>query len=449
MKFLDDDVTQIGITFPSAISPRTSLACPPERFGRLEFLGLPPISTIMRKSLLSVLVVVPYLRGAGVDPALAGSWRLDAPGSQLVWQVAADGHYQLWGSLTDSGTLEASGGKWTMVSAVTNARQNGTYSINGHVLSTDGPLGKSQWQADSPQNLANGLVPAGLPKMTQDALAVLQRTVPDAVLVMVEVKDPAPVDHPIELRFYSKKTNHVYVSSGVGGLDLGPPAFPEPALPASYIDLPRAVELARANGMKGLFGHAELRVVSPPQGMPVAVWQVAPKVWNGELARSIDAVTGKALDTARLTPMTGTDGELQVAVDKLKGAVQGEGGQTGGGGDQTGGRGGKVSNKAAIANLGTCGDQETFVDADSDYDKPVNFPAIHISIPVYTFSGPENVYVPLNPLRDTQVRELSQTARRFAVSFPPGYVIVRGFFDFHSIDVVKSQLEQMAATGCR
>src|SRR5271166_5254620 len=75
-----------------------------------------PILTIMRNVLVPILMAIPCLTGATVDPALAGAWTLDAPGAQLTWQVAADGHYQLWGSLSDSGMLEASGGNWTTVS---------------------------------------------------------------------------------------------------------------------------------------------------------------------------------------------------------------------------------------------------------------------------------------------------------------------------------------------
>jgi hypothetical protein len=394
----------------------------------------------MRNMFVPILIAIPCLRGAPVDPALAGVWRLDAPGAQLVWQVAADGHYQLWGSLTDSGTLEASGGKWTTVSAVSQARQSGTYSIDARVLSTDGPLGKSRWQAATQQSLAGGLVPAGLPRLVQDALSALRSTVPDAVLVMVEVKDPAPLAHPIELRFYSKRSNHIYVSSGGAPLDLGPPTFPEPALPAAFIDLPRAIDVARANGMQGVFGHAELRVVSPPQGSPIAVWQVAPSVWKGELARSIDAASGQPLDTARITLMTATDSEVRAAVDKAKAVAQQGTGQKGAG---------QASGSSATSrNLASCGYQETFVDENSDYDRPVNFPAIHISVPVYTFMGAFNVYVPLQPLRDVQIRELSKGAIRLEVNFPPGYVVCPCSLEFHSADVVRQRLAQMAESGC-
>jgi hypothetical protein len=383
-----------------------------------------PIPTIMRDVLVLILMLIPCLSGAMVDPALVGGWRQDAPGAQLIWQVAADGHYQLWGSLNDSGMLEASGG--TTVSLVSQARQSGTYSVNAHVLSTDGPLGKARWEAASQQSLAGGLVPAELPRMAQDVLSALRNTVRDAVLVMVEVKDPTPLAHPIELHFYSKQSNRIYVSSGVsfgaGALDLGPPAFPEPALPAGFIDLPRAIDIARANGMQGVFGHAMLRVVSPPRGSPIAVWQVAPNVRNGELARSIDAASGKPLDTARITPMTGTDSEITAAVSKAKGVVQGATYQKAGVG-QTAGTGQASGAKAASTNLASCGFQETFVDDNSDYDRPVSFAAIHIRVPVYTFLGDFNAYVPLQPLRDVQNRELSKGALRLQVNFPPGYVI--------------------------
>ena len=401
----------------------------------------------MRNVFVPIVMVIPCLSGATVDPALAGTWRLDGPGAQLIWQVAADGHYQLSGLLSDSGMLEASGGKWTTFSAVSQARQSGTYALNGHVLSTDGPLGKARWEAASQQSLAGGLVPVGLPQMAQDALSALRSTVHDAVLVMVEVKDPAPVAHPIELRFYSKQSNHIYVSLGAGAVDLGPPRFPEAALPTGFVDLPRAVDVARANGMRGVFGHAMLRIVSPQQGSPIAVWQVAPKGWNGELARSIDAASGKPLDTARITPMTGTDGEITVAVGKAKEVIQQRTNEHAGAG-QTAGRSQTSGGNAATKALASCGSEETFVDTNSDYDRPVSFPAIHIRIPVYTFMGAFDVYVPLSPLRDVQIRELSKGAIRLSVDFPPGYVVCPCSLEFHSAEIVRQRLAQMAESGC-
>jgi len=266
----------------------------------------------------TILLLASNLIAAGVDPALVGSWSLQSPGAQLVWQVTADGHYVLTGSLTDSGTIEASYGKWTTTSLITSIRLSGSYSFDRGTLSTVAPTGPAQWKRAT--GASTDSIPSGLPAMAHNALALLRRNLADAVLTMVEVGSPAPVTHPIEFRFYSRRTGHVYVSIEGSMLDAGP-STGEQALPANFIDLPQAVETARRQGMKGALGNATLLVVNPPKSAPIPVWQVNPQVWDTELARSIHAVDGRPLDTARISPMPGNDAEIAQAAGKLRAAL--------------------------------------------------------------------------------------------------------------------------------
>jgi hypothetical protein len=384
----------------------------------------------MKKAFFSVLfLAIPSLSTAAVDPALAGLWSLDAPGAQLVWQISTDGRYQVWGSFSDSGMIEASNGKWTTVS-VSKKRQSGTYSVASTALSTVGPLGPSHWKRETGASLAGGLVPKDLPKMVQGALSVLRRTVPDAALVMIDVQNPSPVAHPIELRFYSKKANHIYVSGSTPFADLGPPNSEELPVTADFVDLPEAIATARSSGMKGAFGHAMLLTVTPPKGAPISIWQVNPAAWDGELARSVDATSGKALDTARITPMVGTDAEIMAAVHKIQGAVQAVAPQAAPAG-------------GAAGRLASCGDN---VDFELEY-LDVKFPAFRIKLSFYF--GDYTYFLPSRTLTGLEKVTLENSGFEFIdLNFPPNIALYRHPGPMASAKG-KEQLEQMAQSGCK
>jgi hypothetical protein len=386
----------------------------------------------MRKAPFSILFfAVSSLSAASVDPALAGFWSLDAPGAQLVWQITTDGRYQVWGSFSDSGTIEAANGKWSTVS-ITKKRQSGTYSATSTALSSVGPQGPAHWTRETGSSLAGGIVPKDVPKMAQAALALLRRTVPDASLVMVEVKKPSPVAHPIGLRFYSKTTNHIYVAGDVPFMDLGPPNSEELPLPADFIDLSRAIATARSNGMKGVFGNAILMTVVPPRGAPCTVWQVFPAQWDGELARTVDAKSGKPLDTARITPMVGTDAEIMAAVRKIQGVVQAGVAQAA----PAGGAGGP---------LASCGESVTFKGGDP----VVTFSAIHLRFPIYRAIGDEDFYVVSRALTQQEEYDLRIFYDFLRIGYPPIVVIHPMPSDFYGLNFAEATLKQMAESGCK
>ena len=385
------------------------------------------------KALLLVLIVVGLdLTAAGVDPTLVGSWNLQSPGAQFVWGIQADGHYLVSGSFTDFGSIEAAGGKWTTVSAATKVRQSGTYSVGPQTLSTVGPLGPARWKRGNGEP-----IPAGLPKLAQDALARLRRILPDAVLVMVEVKTPGRGGHPIELRFFSKSTGHIYVSGNGPMMDLGPPNTEEQPLPPDFIDLPEAVEIARKQSMKGALGDARLRVIVPPKGAPLPVWQVNPARFDGELARSIDAIGGKPLDTAHITPMEGTDAEIIAAARRIQAAIQGIAKQRGGA---------AATGAAGSTGLASCGVSINFVDQNSG----VAIPTIRMDVAVYNMLGAYTVYVPTRRLTDTEQYRLDRYPHVLMYSLPGGVAICpECALDFMASQVLTERLEQMAQSGCK
>ncbi len=65
------------------------------------------------------------------------------------------------------------------------------------------------------------------------------------------------------------------------------------SLPPVFVDLPVAVRIARANGMKATVDRADLRIWSPPGAPPVLAWMVGDKTINGSNGEVIDYdVTG-------------------------------------------------------------------------------------------------------------------------------------------------------------
>ena len=63
----------------------------------------------------------PAEAAGAVDPALVGTWKLEAPGSPILWVVRADGVYRVHGAgapVRQLGRIEAAKGHWSVVSPV-------------------------------------------------------------------------------------------------------------------------------------------------------------------------------------------------------------------------------------------------------------------------------------------------------------------------------------------
>jgi tetratricopeptide (TPR) repeat protein len=86
--------------------------------------------------------------GSRVDPALIGTWKMQAPidGKQwtFTWDILGAGNYMLSG-VTEEGTYEAKNGQWKSVAA-SGTTEEGTYTFrNQDTVSITGPKGTGVW----------------------------------------------------------------------------------------------------------------------------------------------------------------------------------------------------------------------------------------------------------------------------------------------------------------
>jgi hypothetical protein len=136
-------------------------------------------------------------------------------------------------------------------------------------------------------------VPAGIPQQAFSALLKAKQWRQDAVLVMVEVNDYAGNGaFTTQFSFYSPSNQTgLWVITGVPGGSVvkqaGAVNWGTQALPVSFLDLPAALQKARAKGMQGKMDHAMLRVVS---GGPA--WEIAPSFDPNLRVYTISATVG-------------------------------------------------------------------------------------------------------------------------------------------------------------
>ncbi|MFZ0337053.1 MAG: hypothetical protein WAL45_03415, partial [Terracidiphilus sp.] len=99
----------------------------------------------------SPLPLPPGGKPGSVDPALVGLWKLNVGSGIWVWQISANGTYEvhseaLDGTLPNAGTFTASNGKYTLHATSTTWDDLGTYSMQGPAaVSMTGKLGTGTW----------------------------------------------------------------------------------------------------------------------------------------------------------------------------------------------------------------------------------------------------------------------------------------------------------------
>ncbi|MGA7622640.1 MAG: hypothetical protein WCA91_03595 [Candidatus Acidiferrales bacterium] len=115
-------------------------------------------------------------------------------------------------------------------------------------------------------SLAQEIVPAKIPQQAFAALAKARQWRQDAILVMVEVNDYSGAGNfTTKFSFYSAGdgTGLWVIASGPGSSmvsEAGGVNWGTQTIPALFLDLPAAVQRARALGMRGKVDHAMLRV---------------------------------------------------------------------------------------------------------------------------------------------------------------------------------------------
>lgn len=119
-------------------------------------------------------------------------------------------------------------------------------------------------------------IPSGIPLQAAAAMAKAKQWRADAILVMVEVYDfSRSGKFALRFSFYSPsdQTGLWVTPDAPGGNAVHPPGpvnWGTQAIPKNFLDLPAAVQQARAIGMQGPMDHAILRVW--PNGL---AWRVA------------------------------------------------------------------------------------------------------------------------------------------------------------------------------
>jgi hypothetical protein len=126
-------------------------------------------------------------------------------------------------------------------------------------------------------SLAQEVVPSKIPQQAFAAMAKAKLWRQDAILVMVEVNDYSGTGNfTIKFSFYSPadRTGLWVIASAPGSSmisEAGAVNWDTQAIPALFLDLPEAVQKARALGMLGKMDHATLLATS--SGLD---WEIAP-----------------------------------------------------------------------------------------------------------------------------------------------------------------------------
>jgi|GEM_PF-6978858 len=237
-----------------------------------------------------------------IDPALVGTWKTEGTAASgpwtLVWEVAADGHYAVSGSVSDRGTILACKGKLRETSGRTGRVMEADYSWKSpNALATSGRLSFAWKRISKPKTeietgpcRAPTQYPAALtnvPAQAGKAAAYARdKWRKDAALVWIEVRslfaNNQRYGYGLDFTFKSPSTK--------GGLILSPSsppgqrarpidgrALPDDAVPAAFIDLPAALDASRQHGLTSALNRAMLRVHQPPRHAPILAWEIFPE----------------------------------------------------------------------------------------------------------------------------------------------------------------------------
>jgi tetratricopeptide (TPR) repeat protein len=114
--------------------------------------------------------------------------------------------------------------------------------------------------------------PSGIPQKAAQALARAKQWHSDAQLMMIDINDFSNNGNfLVNLYFRSPSSGAGYMVSDAGALPVAAANWGTIPIPAQFIDLPAAVNAARAQGMVGAFNHAMLQ--GSAQG---PVWTITP-----------------------------------------------------------------------------------------------------------------------------------------------------------------------------
>jgi hypothetical protein len=243
---------------------------------------------------------------APVDHELVGAWEILVPNSlgQTRWvgEIREDGTYAFYSPANGhSGTFEAEKGHWSLVSKTTLWKDQGTYDVsNLDVLVVTGILGTGRGKrlTQTPffdtVKVREQRVPANVPQIVAHMLK--EKASPwhsDAMVVALEVDRTRYEAFYVKMSFISPSTGSglaievlpfEVTTRGVKSVNWG-----TRPLPQNFVDLPRAVKIARENGGNGAITRAKLNF-NVNWGW---VWGVIAE--TGVTSTSIQAETGLVL----------------------------------------------------------------------------------------------------------------------------------------------------------
>jgi hypothetical protein len=242
---------------------------------------------------------------AKVDKAFVGNWMIflnrgGATGniSTLYADVDETGRFMAYYHQSDLppiiGRIEAGEGRWKLVREK-EAAEEGTYSLQPHLLQTTSPLGQGQWIRQSEQSkqkvareLKIDLRKASLRTLVTHAETQAKAWKKDAVLVEVRCEpsrdgsiDLTQSQMPVMLYYYNPadETGMMAWYNNWAELTANPARDPVTAaklpLRASMLDLPKVIDLARKDlGVKGRPHRAELRGIGHDPNLLQYAWVV-------------------------------------------------------------------------------------------------------------------------------------------------------------------------------
>ncbi len=243
---------------------------------------------------------------ASVDPKVVGAWEIFVPNSlgqtRWVWEIREDGTYTLYAPANGhSGTFEAAGRHWSLVSKTTVWKDQGPYDVsNPDVFVVTGILGTGRWRRVTQSPFFNTVkmgeqcIPANVPQIVANMLKEKARPWhSDAIAVALEMERTRYEAIYAKLSFVSPSTGSG-LEVEVLPFDATTRSFTSVnwgtrALPQHFVDLPRAVEIARNHGETGAITRAKLNF-NVNWGW---VWGVIAE--RGITSTSIQAETGLVL----------------------------------------------------------------------------------------------------------------------------------------------------------
>jgi hypothetical protein len=241
---------------------------------RLRAVFAEPIRSLIAAAIALLGVAAPSAVRAApprVDPGVVGLWELEQQKTpftkdvRTVFELRPDGTYTLHDvARGHAGTYGAAGGRWSLRSRTTSWQDEGTYAVrDGRALDLTGRFGPSQWHRLAEPSVFATAAIGGQPIPIYLPLVVAQNWVTvakpwrgDAIPIGVDVRRwPSNGEFQVAIRFLSPAARSGLVVTLFkfqrSTVEQKRVDWPARAIPLSFVDLPRVIELATGAGRPG------------------------------------------------------------------------------------------------------------------------------------------------------------------------------------------------------